>query len=273
MRTLPLSGGSIRALERLMKNTLTYSILLAGATMVSMACSSDKDNGRSDAGTDGGLVDTGGTSSSGGGAGGTSTGGTSGKGGTTGGTAGGTANGGSGGTVIRDGGAGAGGTSADAGDAGVVALTDAQILDVVDVANTGEVAQGQVAVTRGVRADVKAFASDMVTQHGASKTMDVALAKQLSLTLAPSSVTVSLKAESDNIVKLLNAAPAASFDQIYIGSQVDVHRAVLLILDKALIPQADAPTLKTFLTTTRATVAMHLAMAESLAGDGGMRDQ
>jgi putative membrane protein len=251
-----------------MRNALTYSFLLASAALVSVACSSDDNKASGDGGTDGSSVETGGKSgidASTGGSGASSTGGKGGSGGSAG------SSGGSGGAVIVvDGGAGTGNT--DAGDAsadgGIVALSDAQILDVIDTANAGEVAQGMVGTSRAQSVDVKAFATEMVTQHTAARAADQALAKTLKLTLATSGVTTNLQGESDRIVKLLDAAPTGSFDAIYVDSQINIHHAVLLIIDTALIPQAQAPALKTFLTTTRATVAEHLAMAEALAGDG-----
>src|SRR5205809_835540 len=129
------------------------------------ACS-DKDNsGRAtDGGLDGALLRDGAAGAT------TASGGAGGLGGGMGGLAGGTGG---------PGGGGAGGLpdAAGVGDAGVlIPLTDAEILHVAVTANTGEVAEGQLAVTRATNVNVKAFATQMVADHSAAKTAGTATA-------------------------------------------------------------------------------------------------
>ena len=49
------------------------------------------------------------------------------------------------------------------------AFTDADILGILDAANSGEVEQGKVAVAKGQIEAVRSFGQMMVTEHGAPR--------------------------------------------------------------------------------------------------------
>jgi putative membrane protein len=161
-----------------------------------------------------------------------------------------------------------------AADSGRV-QSDAQIAQVALTANTGEIAQGMLAQTSATNADVKTFASLMVTDHTAANQRVQALAQQLGITPAPSGVSVQLQSESDAIVAQLQMLSGAAFDTAYVTAQVTVHTRVLALIDDMLLPAAQAAEVKAELTTMRASVVMHLSVAQQLqaqlaaAGDGG----
>jgi putative membrane protein len=82
---------------------------------------------------------------------------------------------------------------------------------------------------------------------------------------------------SDDAAAVLDdlwAAPAASFDVVYVDSQVAMHMAVLSLMDTVLIPSTENAAMKAELQAQRAAVAAHLAMAQqlrsTLGSDGGV---
>lgn len=143
-------------------------------------------------------------------------------------------------------------------------LNDAQIMSVLSTANMGEITQGQIALQKAQRAEVRSFAQKMVTEHTANDQMGQALAARLGVTPQANPITMKLKKESDDVVMKLNKADAKDIDKDYIHSQVKVHKMVLETIDKKLLPSAQNAELRTLLTQTRGAVAMHLQMAEQL---------
>lgn len=175
------------------------------------------------------------------------------------------------GATPTDGAAGAG--DAGAADAGVGdggaaagALTDSQILGVVFVANQGEIQEGQLAVTKASKADVRAFGQQMVTEHTASNNAVQALATQLGLTVNTNSALANrLRQETALMMDELTAKPAGlAFDQAYITGQISMHNELIGIIDSDLKPQAKAAELQAFLANYRITVVNHLQEAAGL---------
>jgi len=174
-------------------------------------------------------------------------------------------NDGGGGGSDQDGGSNQdGGSQSDAGQV----QSDGQIAAVVSTANTGEVAQAQIALTKAQDPQVRDFAQQMVNEHGAANQRLTQLLAAAGITPEPNQVSTSLKADSDRIVQRLNAASAGqAFDSTYIDSQVQVHQKVLDLLEQELIPAAQNGTLRDELQATSDTVSHHLDEAQGISDD------
>jgi putative membrane protein len=149
-----------------------------------------------------------------------------------------------------------------------VALTEAQVVGIATTINTGEIEAGTLAQTKGTSADVKEFASMMVSMHGAANTRAAALG----ITPAPSAPMSGVMQMSTNTLQTLNSlSPGAEFDRNYLQSQVVMHMAALTTFDTVLLPNATTPALVAELQRTRGEVATHLNQARTLIGslDGG----
>jgi putative membrane protein len=143
-------------------------------------------------------------------------------------------------------------------------LTDAQIVKITDGVNAGEVEQAKLAKQRAKNPAVKKFASQMVTQHTTAKQQGATLAKQTKLTPQESAVSTELASKGAKTLEELKAADAASFDRVYMDSQVEQHQEVLGQLDTHLIPEATDPRLKAELQKTRTMVEAHLNSAKQI---------
>ncbi|TEU25533.1 DUF4142 domain-containing protein [Alkanindiges illinoisensis] len=143
-------------------------------------------------------------------------------------------------------------------------MSDAQILSVLHTANMGEISQGQIAVQKAQRADVRNFAQRMVSEHTDNDQKGKALLASANMAPQNNHLSMKLQKDSNDVVMKLNKADAKDFDKTYMESQVKVHKMVLETIDKKLIPNAQHPDLRNHLTMTRAAVAMHLQMAEQL---------
>ncbi len=141
---------------------------------------------------------------------------------------------------------------------------DAQIAEIVTVANQADIDAGKLAESRGTNADVKSFGKEMVTDHTGSNKSVAELAKKLKVKPEQSATSKKMKSEADENMKKLEGLKGADFDKAYIDHEVSFHQTVLDSIDKTLTPSASNPELKTALTSTRPMIAAHLARAKSI---------
>jgi putative membrane protein len=142
-------------------------------------------------------------------------------------------------------------------------FSDAQILGVTDVANTGEVEQGNVAASRGKADSVKQFARMMIKEHTAAKQKGVTVAKQIGVTPAASSKSADVSKDGADVMKKLADADADDFDKTYLKAQIKEHENTLKLLDQDLMPKATTPQVKSMLTELKGHVEHHLSAAHS----------
>jgi putative membrane protein len=142
-------------------------------------------------------------------------------------------------------------------------LTDAQILGVTDVANGGEVEQGNVATTRAHSEKVKTFAQMMVKEHTAARNKGLTVAKQIGVTPETSAKSAEVTKDGADVLKKLHEADADEFDKTYLKAQISLHEDTLKLLDGELIPKATTPQVKSLLADMRGHVEHHLAVAHS----------
>jgi putative membrane protein len=252
-----------------------WFLLAAGLTLSAVACGDDDDDV---GGNTGGTAGRGGTSLGGsvneaGFGNDTSFAGDVGTGGTLGGSGG---RGGSGGTISGSDAGGEPGVGGAGGEAGageaVAALSDAQILLVLDTLNQGEVEEAYAALPRLSDPDVETFAQMMITDHSSARQAVATTADDLDLTPVPSAPQRALVRESEAHVAELRATPAANIDETYVDLEVAAHADALALLGN-LNASADAAELRTLIATLRATVQDHYDAAQTLQdelqGSGG----
>lgn len=148
-------------------------------------------------------------------------------------------------------------------------LTDANIAAIVVAANTADIDNGKQAQSHAKDAGVKAFAGQMVNDHGASNQQASALATKLSLTPEDNETSRGIKAQQDSVRTAIRGLTGAAFDKAYVDNEVSYHETVLNAIDQALIPNAQNPELKQLLTDTRPIISAHLEHAKSLQSKMG----
>jgi len=142
------------------------------------------------------------------------------------------------------------------------ARSDADILGLMQEANRAELQAGQLAIQISSNADVKSFATIMLSEHNAIATELESLAAQLNITpTVPSDALQKLQnAELDGIAGL----GASNFGFHYMSLQVDVHQRTLALID-AFIAKAQQAALRTALQNdVRPHIVVHLAAAQDL---------
>ena len=143
------------------------------------------------------------------------------------------------------------------------ALTDANIVYILDQANAGDSAMGSLASTKGTDAEVKAFGRLMMGEHHALRLAGENLAKKLSVTPTAPPADDSfamMKATADS----LNAqAKGKAWDKAYIDHEVMYHQAVLDKATQALQAAQNAE-LKTLIEGAAPIIQKHLDRAKQI---------
>jgi putative membrane protein len=144
-----------------------------------------------------------------------------------------------------------------------VALTDVNIVALLDEANMGDSAAGAVAAKKGKNASVKEFGRDMMRDHHALRKAGQDLAKKENLTPTPPSGDT-LATAGQKWVDSLNAmAAGADWDKAYADHEVAVHQAVQALLQTALSAAQDT-SLKALITKAQPTIDAHLKKAQDV---------
>ncbi|HEY8073822.1 MAG TPA: DUF4142 domain-containing protein [Labilithrix sp.] len=146
----------------------------------------------------------------------------------------------------------------------VTNLSDGEILAIETAANTGEIQMAELARKQGKSAQVKDFASMMITHHRDAQTKAKAIEKKDKLTAKEDDTSQKLKSDVSSMMSDLRSKKGSDFDSSYIDDQVKAHRDVLDIVDNQLIPSVQSSDLKSHLTDVRKTVADHLQKAEDI---------
>jgi putative membrane protein len=138
-------------------------------------------------------------------------------------------------------------------------LSDAQIATITDKVNTAEIEQARIAQTKSSDEQVRQFAQMMIEHHGQAKAQQAGLG----LGTADSPLSQELDREAQSTLETLQAKSGAEFDRAYLQAQVDAHQKALDTIRQQLIPNAQAPELRSYLENLAPQVEQHLTQARS----------
>jgi len=154
-------------------------------------------------------------------------------------------------------------TSAKGGMTAGAALSDANIVALLDEANKADSAAGAVAAKKATNPEVKAFARLMMSEHHALRLQGQQLAKKLKVTPEPPAEDPLAAPAQDETNALQSAPKGAQFDKTYIDKEVGIHQAVKDLLDKAH-SAAQNEELKKLIEKAQPVIQKHLDQAEAL---------
>jgi len=144
-----------------------------------------------------------------------------------------------------------------------VAWTDANVLDVLTVANQGEIDYSQIAAEKASNASVKKYAQKMVKEHGTMLEAVKGLASRLGVTPAANDKANDLKEEAAKDITDLNAKTGADFDKEFIDEQIDMHQETLDLLGD-LDGRTTNADLKAAIAEAKPKVQAHLDEAKAI---------
>lgn len=159
-------------------------------------------------------------------------------------------------------------TTADTGMAplpAAPALSDANIVYILDNANMMDSAGGAIAAKKGTSADVREYAQMMMRDHHSLRKQGQDLAKKLGVTPAAPASDDS-KAQLDRTMTLYNGATKGKdFDKAYIDNEVTYHKALLETATAAMNAAQNAE-LKNFIQKAAPAVQAHLDRGQAIQG-------
>ena len=142
------------------------------------------------------------------------------------------------------------------------ALTDANILALLDEANAADSTLAAAALPTLKNAGARSFAKLMEGEHHALRLQTDALAKKLNVTMAlpaDDPLPAAAKGETD----ALAGKTGAEFDRTYIDQEVGIHKAVIDLAGK-WHDTAQSTELKTLIEKAGPVLKKHLDMAEAI---------
>jgi putative membrane protein len=148
--------------------------------------------------------------------------------------------------------------------AGSSAMSDANILAVMGMADSMEVAEGKLVQGKAKSADVKKFGAMMVTDHSKMMSEGKALATKLNVVPAPPAGD-NMKSEGDMAMQTLMSVSGTTFDSAYVAMAVADHQKVLDKLNQ-MRGQAKSPDLVAAIDKAIPVVQHHLDGAKTLQG-------
>ncbi|MES2042464.1 MAG: DUF4142 domain-containing protein [Pseudomonadota bacterium] len=145
------------------------------------------------------------------------------------------------------------------------APNDAQIAHIAYTAGVIDIAAGKQALAKSHNKAVRAFAEEMVRDHGAVNDQALALVRKLGVTPQDNATSAALSSGAADEMKKLAALDGAAFDRAYVRNEVAYHRTVNGALRTVLIPDARNGELKALLETGLKLFSEHQMHAEHLA--------
>lgn len=143
-------------------------------------------------------------------------------------------------------------------------INDAEIAAIVVTANQVDIDAGKLAVSRSRNDKVKAFAQQMIADHGGVNKAATELVTRLKVAPQESSTAKALQAGGDENLAHLKTLKGVAFDRAYINHEYAYHQQVIDALDKTLIPGAANAELKALLIRVRPAFVAHRDHAKSL---------
>jgi putative membrane protein len=142
-------------------------------------------------------------------------------------------------------------------------LTDANIVALLDAANKADSAGGAVAAKKATRADVKAFARLMMSEHHALRKQGQDLAKQLGVEPKPPEHDPLAPYVASEMKALQSTPKGADFDRTYIDNEVTIHQAVLDLANQARVT-TQTPQLRDLIEKAIPVIRKHLDQAQAI---------
>jgi putative membrane protein len=142
-------------------------------------------------------------------------------------------------------------------------MSDSNIVALLDEANKADSSSGAVAAKKATRADVKAFAKMMMSEHHALRVEGQQLAKQLNVAPKPPEHDPLAPYAASEMKTLQSTAKGEEFDRTYIDNEVTIHQAVLDFANQARVSTPTAQ-LRALIEKAVPVIRKHLDQATAI---------
>lgn len=167
-------------------------------------------------------------------------------------------------TPLSQGGPGATMTAADQA---TERLDDERIVEILHVANTGEIEQSRIVAQRGSDPRVRRLAAQIQHDHEEADARRALTAKRRGLGTLSSSTSKKLDTQGQQILTDLRGKSGPELDRAYLSEQIDEHKKVLDIVDSSLAPRATNGDVQALVRDARPMLQHHLDALQALRSE------
>lgn len=144
-----------------------------------------------------------------------------------------------------------------------VTLNDAQVAEVLETINEGEIDAAKLAKKHAKNSEVKEYAKMMKNEHEKNKDETKKIAKKQDFGMDKSDLEDLLEDEAEASNKNLTKNKD-NFDKVYMDQQIKMHEKALATIKETLLPNTKNSALKDHLMKTQTAVTAHLEHARAL---------
>jgi putative membrane protein len=144
-----------------------------------------------------------------------------------------------------------------------LAIDDAGIASIFDLANTADIEMGEVAAKLGQSPAVRDMGRNFAAAHTAVRQQGRDLARKLGIRLAPP-MDGQMARDHAAALTRLKGQKGAEFDRAYVAHEIEYHQAVIDAVMKTLLPATRNPELKALIEQVAPAFVAHLEGARSL---------
>ena len=141
-------------------------------------------------------------------------------------------------------------------------LSDPEIASVAVVANQIDINAAKLAQQKSKDANIRDFASTMISDHTSVIDKASALVKKLGVTPKDNALSRQLRAGAAKNINSLKGKSGAAFNKAYVDNEVAYHQAVISTVENKLIPEATNTELKDLLQSVLPVLRTHLEHAQ-----------
>ncbi|HUR93028.1 MAG TPA: DUF4142 domain-containing protein [Gemmatimonadales bacterium] len=143
------------------------------------------------------------------------------------------------------------------------AMTDANIMALLDEANKADSSSGALAATKGTSPDVKAYGKLMMKDHHKMRVEGTQLAQKQKIDPSPPANDPVATMAREEATALQSAQKGADFDRTYIEQTIAGHQSVLDLLERSAGSTTN-PQIKALIEKARPEVQEHLTKAQAI---------
>jgi predicted outer membrane protein len=143
-------------------------------------------------------------------------------------------------------------------------LSDGQVVHVLNVLDSSQIAHARIALRRASEPRVRALAQRVLTNHEETKRENIRLSRDDDRVPQRSALSVQMQADGTKLLDVLERSAVARVDATYLKAEIDRHKALVHIVQDQLLPAAGDTALGERLKTELLILQDEQAQAEQL---------
>ena len=145
-------------------------------------------------------------------------------------------------------------------------LSDADIMWIMNTADTSDIERGRLAETQGTHPKVQAFGRRMVADHQTLLKYSTMISRRFSIKPVAPALGVEITERHEETMRNLDGKSGMSFDRAYIDSEIAIHRRLVDLVGNAA-RTVNHVALKEHLRLAKPLLQSHLEEARSIKRD------